>query len=764
MSLASTRRGPAVSRRTLVAATGAGLGSLALGGLGFTTASILAQDIQLGGDEGTPAAPPVPAPAPPAGETVEEVAARLGFDVDALVAFVRDEIRYEAYAGILRGANGALWARAGNAADKTVLLGALLDAAEVPHRFASGALDADAEAALTALLSLTGEEAVAAWDAADTAALLHHLGVDELPATPPALDAATAAQINEFHASAQQAVDLALASTDISTGMIGDALSGGGIALPPLPTATLPDSERLRHVWVQIPDGPDWIDVDPSLPEGTAIPAVTEPLDTLPDDWYHHLRIVVAADEWIAGSVARREVVSFSATSADVVDVPVALSMASSGELNEVGLAINQLLTGQKTIYPSIYAGGVTANAPNPLLFATAGGSALDPFGDAAAGAGEGETIAVWLSVEITSPDAEPVVVERPLLDRVPPEDRAAGTVVPERIAPVTLVPTGIGDDTLEQFNVVTVIHTAVGRIPPTDAFVRFGRDEVFGALGILGPALAGFRDMLGASVETNAGYWSYPSAPNVAVFHVTGGNPDTGETQSTVRADLLYRHRASLPLADVAAAPAVHPLVLSGVLDAVAEHMLLAPETRGDPANTPGLETGPTVAGIFAAAAETGTAVRLITASADLAAVAADPASAGYLSTALDAGLVVVVPEAPVDIGGVPTLGWWIVDPATGRTRDQLQIGMASASAGWDAARVVAGGNLPGYSFLTRAIAWVVANSRALACFGAAVAFGLIASTTILGVDPNNSGAVATGGLLGGGAAGAAGGLCLGP
>jgi transglutaminase-like putative cysteine protease len=70
----------------------------------------------------TPPAAPETVVVGPVGESIEDVAARLGYDPDALFAFVRDEIHYEAYAGVLRGAKGTLWARAGNAADQAVLL------------------------------------------------------------------------------------------------------------------------------------------------------------------------------------------------------------------------------------------------------------------------------------------------------------------------------------------------------------------------------------------------------------------------------------------------------------------------------------------------------------------------------------------------------------------------------------------------------------------------------------------------------------------
>src|SRR3954452_2515552 len=55
-------------------------------------------------------------------------AAELGFDASRAFAFVRDEVAYEPYRGLLRGARGALASRAGNALDKCLLLKQLLQA------------------------------------------------------------------------------------------------------------------------------------------------------------------------------------------------------------------------------------------------------------------------------------------------------------------------------------------------------------------------------------------------------------------------------------------------------------------------------------------------------------------------------------------------------------------------------------------------------------------------------------------------------------
>jgi len=77
-------------------------------------------------------------------------AGRLGHDAERIVAFVRDEVAFEPYEGLLRGASGALLARAGNALDQALLLRALLAAGGVDARLVARDLDAGEAAALHA--------------------------------------------------------------------------------------------------------------------------------------------------------------------------------------------------------------------------------------------------------------------------------------------------------------------------------------------------------------------------------------------------------------------------------------------------------------------------------------------------------------------------------------------------------------------------------------------------------------------------------------
>ena len=74
---------------------------------------------------------------------IDALGARLGSDPAAIFHFVRDEIRFEPYTGVLRGALGTLICRAGNSLDRSLLLAALLEKAGFTTQIASGQLTAE---------------------------------------------------------------------------------------------------------------------------------------------------------------------------------------------------------------------------------------------------------------------------------------------------------------------------------------------------------------------------------------------------------------------------------------------------------------------------------------------------------------------------------------------------------------------------------------------------------------------------------------------
>lgn len=79
---------------------------------------------------------------------IQEEAARLQYDPNEIFNFLHTQIGYNAYTGSVRGARGTLWSSAGNALDVASLGVALMRASGIPAQYAQGTLSQSQAAAL----------------------------------------------------------------------------------------------------------------------------------------------------------------------------------------------------------------------------------------------------------------------------------------------------------------------------------------------------------------------------------------------------------------------------------------------------------------------------------------------------------------------------------------------------------------------------------------------------------------------------------------
>jgi hypothetical protein len=183
---------------------------------------------------------------------IADLAFDLDYDLERMFRFVADEIRYEPYAGILRGAVGALDAGAGNSVDKSLLLAALLDESAIPHRFVRGALDETAAASLVESALMDADEATAAAEIALAGGPYRRARV-----LRPA-DAATGADRGGADAALRPAASRWTTPWHLSTAGRGRHRAGrrGRVRFG----KRAPETEE-GHTWLEVASGADWLEL-----------------------------------------------------------------------------------------------------------------------------------------------------------------------------------------------------------------------------------------------------------------------------------------------------------------------------------------------------------------------------------------------------------------------------------------------------------------------------------------------------------------------
>ena len=340
---------------------------------------------------------------------VDAKADALGPGIEPAFAYVRDAIRYEVYPGVLRGAAGAYTARAGNAADRAVLLAHLLERKKVPTRFAIGTLDQAARERLWRRVFDTNVP-----------------GVPRL-APAPAPDPESAAFSRRVHARATR-----------DYGAVRAAL---GSRLPPVtrPSRDAVQAEMNPHVWIQAEVDNNWVDLDPSFPDakpGAANATVERTLTELPADLYQRVSIRLRVEELSHGALAQTTVLDSAANAVDLIDRQIFVTHVA-GKPIAMG-NISASLGGYNTWTPALWIGGESTfgtgftidetGAPAPVEQAQPAGGGLAGAIDALSARPDGSPtvataaapvfVAEWLEFELAAPGGQREVVRRVLVDR----------------------------------------------------------------------------------------------------------------------------------------------------------------------------------------------------------------------------------------------------------------------------------------------------------------------------------------------------------
>jgi len=544
---------------------------------------------------------------------VQTAQAKIGTNPQAIAAFVQNEIGYEAYAGALRGARGTLLSRAGNSIDRALLLAGLLRAAGHKVRFAEGTLSGgQAEQLLRARLK------------------------------PPAPV--------DFKSPLNEILDRARGHFVL----LGDALYAAGFKAPTGDAARWKRTvrEAQQHVWVQLAQGGQWLDVDasPGIAYGRSLVAADRVADVLDPALFHRVEFLVEIERVHDGKRETRRVLESAALAADLAGVPIGLFHEQKAAASTPVLVVgDSLVRGQPFDSPVVIGlGGARAPVVNP--FAT----------------GADRLSAEWLKVRLTGPSGERQATYT-LVDTEGPAARQSGAPPKESPAENTTAVLEALDDFLG-------IVVATGHMPSTllaawlaDASDPLTSEALVRLLAIHGAGYLMIREGLPSSFLDPLPV-TYVDAPNVIVSksHVVRGQG----VRSAPSVDLTLKAYRVLrtPEDPLSNDGSFYDYLAAGVLDHTVERWMLG-----------GGQAERSVGALFESATGDDVAARFVPPGHAPPVDYLTPDGRWRLSAALDHGQMAVLPAARPKGWGA-ALGWWTVDPATGWTEDTTEDGYHSA------------------------------------------------------------------------------------
>jgi hypothetical protein len=615
---------------------------------------------------------------------------RLDWDVDARAdaldsgvepafAYVRDAIRYEAYPGVLRGASGTYTARAGNAADRAVLLAHFLERKKIRTRFAMGTLDP-----------------------ASRERLWQQIFDTSIPGTPrpggsPTSSGASAAFRQRVNARATR--DYAVVKAAL------------GARLPPVTKPSREDvlTEMNPHVWVQAEVDGGWVDLDPSFPggkPGTANTAVERTVTELPADLYQTVAIRLKVEQLSHGEFSETTVLDRSANAVNLIDRQVFVTHVAGKPMAMANIGAS--LGAYNTWTPALWIAGdftygttftidesgssaPTADQgrpPGPGEGGMAG--VLDALSARPAGSPTTVTtstgpifVAEWLEFELRAPGGQREVTRRVLVDRASAAWRTAKPLSASgltRLERADLGPTSmralhnvwfsagphnladyaeaIQDLAYKHLDAAFPEDTTAEGAPPSDVG---GKDDHDFGESVWSFALQNFAWMIWADhgviprLNDTAGLRLYTDRPRIAIFTMASDRTGRMELETDLRRDDLRE----VAMNTIPPTLRAEKKLWFGILQGAFEHEMLADTIAAGGGDRATVETtsgrlSPEGVAVIAPGDPLPSGAR-----------APHPDSAVRLSAALSAGMVIVAPVAGLGASGV----WWEIAPGTGAT-----------------------------------------------------------------------------------------------
>jgi len=585
-------------------------------------------------------------------------AVALGKDPSRIFEYVRDNIAFEPYVGVLRGPRGTLLAMAGNSADRASLLASMLASSGQRVRYARGSLPEP----------LAQELVTSIWA--------------ERPWVQPT---SSGNRSPELKAAAEKLI----AGITRDSTLLRDSLKSAGLPAAAGSSVTMKSllKETRDHYWVEWWKDGAWVVMDPSFATsvpGQAYAKSEEAFDALPEALFHRVEVRIRLEEYTGDKPSSREVLRYSANAAEVSGVDLIVGHEPVDPKNQgTGQFTPFLIAQQKRVDGSLF----WLKAPR----ATPAAGMLDAFGG---GSGEGDVVPVAsaesIEMDFIAPGGRKETVMREIFDRVGKKRRLRGeTLSAERIAAVSDAASADDVsaavyDVLITTGAIDAVHvTTLSTPPPPD---NEGLIDVGAGLRRINIAFSAASDALTSRIAGANGqvFRSYPDTPQVRIAEFSA--------QAGVARLSLDLRRDCTRTAVMGLRPehSFFAQVLRGVINGTLERFVIDHSTQfSDGHAWPGAPVVSTSLLFERAHAENTPAVFLTRDSSALGPELPEDARA-RIDEALASGHVLVTPRRSIEVAGAPRFAWWQIDSRSGLTTAVTDEGLHQATAEGMIVRIV--------------------------------------------------------------------------
>ena len=625
----------------------------------------------------------------------------LDFDVEKILEFVAEEIYFEQYPGLLRGPQGTLMSRAGNALDQSVLLARLLKDAGLEARIAHGRLSpSQAGHLLGQLLRPRGPRSGPFKDPAAVEKILDEMtGLTGAHTTPPVED------YWQSVADSSQALQADLRRLEeVSQSILGD-LASSGTEIATTSRADLA-KEAVDYYWVEFKDAPSdpWTAAHPALARQASFEITPSGYfrDEVPEDLHHKFTLRAMVETSIGSQHSVRPIMdTWTRPAANLAGRTIAFSTVPSGMLSAKDpLADHRAAIEGSSFVVPVFNGGLPKGAMvfdldgnvAPLDALTSSGefikqvskkaaqatSAISALGSSEQDSGSPSgpsTTAVWVEFELSSPNGDTRSIRRHLLERTESGQLLLGQQPVaekgwQRQAMLFLcqqraiqVSTGTQPQSLAMDRMLersqsqlTEIVTAMGENDSENTPVKASLEGLAHLTGEVDAWAPLWRfhalEITPTQESPRLSYRDRPAISSVQRGLILASSNPAAYSQT----DLISSQRRSFRKQGNAISASLEDTLRAGIL----ESRLEGPPRAGQDATRELFSAYTTLA------AAAGSAVVLTPADAGrIDKVRSDPTTRQILRQELQAGNYLVVPEEHV--GGADA--WWRIDPGSGET-----------------------------------------------------------------------------------------------